>query len=190
MILFSTEEVKRSLFRSIVFLIIFSIMNSFPIAYSESDQDKEYQIKAAFLYNFAKFVEWPDTALSNDSDALNVCILGDDPFGDAIESIKGKTVKGKKVIIKNYTSIEDIKECHVLFICSSEKKKLTSILMDVRNLHVLTVSDMEEFCGHGGMINLIPVNNRIGFEINLSAAHRAGLNISSQLLKLAKDVIE
>ena len=188
--MFSTEEVKRSLFRSIVFLIIFSIMNSFPIAYSESDQEKEYQIKAAFLYNFTKFVEWPEAAFTNDQHVIYICIFGNDPLSDALETINGKMVKGRKVAIKRFTKAEDIKGCHILFISASEKKNLTYILDTVKDLHVLTVSDMGEFCRYGGIINLIPVNNRIGFEINLSAAHQASLNISSQLLKLARDVIE
>ncbi len=167
-----------------VTLLVFSIINSFSFAFSQ-----EYELKAAFLFNFAKFTEWPEKSFSNES---NICIgvLGEDPFGSAIDSLSGKIVKGKKVEVIRYSNVEDIRECHILFVSDSEKKNLKHILGHIKNKNMLTVSDIKKFCDYGGMINLVTVDNKIGFEINLASSKLAGLNISSQLLKLAKRVIE
>ena len=154
-------------------------------ACAESSSSREYLIKAAFLYNFAKFVEWPAESFKDDLSPLNLYVLGEDPFGAAIDSIKDKTIKGRKLVIKRCNKIEDVKGCHILFVSASEKGNLRHILNALRNSNVLTVSEIEGFARQGGIINFIITEKRIHFEINPDEAQRSKLKISSQLLKLA-----
>ncbi len=114
--------------------------------------------------------------------------LGDDPFATAIETIRGKYIRGRKLKVKVISNIEDIDKCHILFICRSEKDRLKQLLDIVKKTGVLTVSNMKDFAGQGGIINFIKSGNKIKFEINVDAAQYAGLKISSKLLKLAKIV--
>jgi len=149
----------------------------------------EYHVKAAFLYNFAKFVEWPEEVLGHSSTPITIGILGRDPFGHYLDrTIKNKTVKGRELVIKRFEEVDDLEATHILFISESEKKRLSETLNKRKNWHVLTVSDMEGFSELGGIINLITEENRIRFVINVDAAERADLKISSHLLKLAKIV--
>jgi hypothetical protein len=149
----------------------------------------EYQVKAAFLYNFMKFVEWPGDAAGTPG-TISLGILGRDPFGDALEAVDGKFAKGRKVVVLHFRSLEEVKGCDLLFICASEKGRLSQILKLANNSRMLTVADQDGFCESGGMINLVFVKNRVGFEVNVAAASRAKLRISSQLLKLARNVFE
>ena len=148
----------------------------------------EYQVKAAYLYHFAKFVDWPSDSFKDDQSPVYLTILGVNPFGPALDSIKDKTVKGRKLIIKQCPSIDLLGGCHILFISPSEKANLKQILNALKNSSVLTVSETERFTQQGGMINFITQDNRIQFEINPVAAQRSRLKISSQLLKLARIV--
>lgn len=148
----------------------------------------EYQVKAAFIANFINFIEWPDTALPADS--FTIGILGRDPSEGAIGALKGKTVKGRKLVVKQCDDPEEARTVDLLFISPSEKRSLPLILKNLRNRPVLTVGDQQGFTRSGVMINMVIVRKRVGFEINLPASQRAGLRISSQLLKLAKEVVE
>lgn len=158
-------------------------------AQAASVASSEYQVKAAFLYNFMKFVEWPADGASSPA-TICLGILGRDPFDDALEAVKGKSAKGRKVVVHHFRSIEEVKGCDLLYICASEKGSLSRILKVAQNTRMLTVADQDGFCEAGGMINLVFVKNRVGFEVNLAAASRAKLRISSQLLKLARNVFE
>jgi len=151
--------------------------------------NSEYQVKAAFLYNFMKFVEWPGDGLNNPG-TLTLGILGKDPFGDALDEVRDKTAKGRRVLIVHLRGVEEARECDLLFVCASEKGRLPQILRGVQGARVLTVADQEGFCQAGGIINLVFVNHRVGFEVNVAAANRARLRVSSQLLKLARLVLE
>lgn len=153
---------------------------------AEKAKHSEYKVKAAYLYNFAKFVEWPAEVLADPSLPLSICVYGKDPFGSALDTIKDKTVKGRKLVIERYSGINDLKECQITFISPSEKNNLAVILKKIKDMHMLTVSDMEGFADRGGMINLNKKENKIRLEINLEAAQQSGLKISSKLLKLAK----
>jgi hypothetical protein len=174
--------------RLIFIIAICLTVSSWPNAHAESPPSREYLIKAAFLYNFAKFVNWPAEAFSNDSTPLTLCILGEDPFGDALKSIKGKTVRGGKLVIEHSAWPEDIGQCHILFVSASEEKRLSRILNTIRGKTILTVSDMNSFARRGGIINLVTLRSKIHFEINVDATDLAGLKIGSKLLKLAKIV--
>lgn len=150
--------------------------------------DQEYLIKAAFLYNFAKFVEWPSPVSGDRTAPLGVCIIGQDRFGDALGTLKNKTVEGRPISVRKGVKPDEADRCHIFFISTSEKENLPQILKTIRGAPVLTVGDTEGFARSGVMINLVPIGNRIGFEINLSAVEATPLKISSKLLKLGKAV--
>jgi hypothetical protein len=181
--------VQRLSIASILLMLHALLCGSVP-SYAESSPPREYQVKAAFLYSIIKFVDWPSSEAANSSRPLCLAILGQDPFGDDLDAIKGKAVKGRTIVIKRYRKVEDVKDCEVLFISASERGRLTRILKQFQNSPTLTVADQEGFCQAGGMINFVTATNKVSFEINTAAAHRVQLHISSQLLKLAKIVVE
>lgn len=148
----------------------------------------EYQVKAAFIVNFLNFIEWPENSLP--ADTITVGVLGRDPSDGAIDALKGITVRGRQVIIRHYDGPDEARNAALLFICPSEKRSLPLILRTLRNRPVVTVGDQQGFARHGVMINMVLARKRVGFEINLPASQRAGVRISSQLLKLAKEVVE
>ena len=144
----------------------------------------EYQVKAAYLYNFAKFVEWPQV-MSSDS-SFNICVLGRDPFDSTFQTtIAGESIKGRNVLVKRIPRAQDGAGCQILFISSSEEARLKDILDVLDRMSVLTVSDMPQFTRRGGMIQFVTEANRVRFEVNLTNAERTGLTLSSQLLKVA-----
>jgi YfiR/HmsC-like len=150
----------------------------------------EYQIKAAFLFNFAKFVEWPPSSFSNASAPLRICVLGRDPFGDELRNItKDKTVNGRRLEVDQGIDLQVAKTCHILFIAASETARLKQIFESMHGTDALTVGDTKGFVEQGGMINFVLENNRVQFEVNSKAAEQGGLKISSKLLSVAKLVI-
>ncbi|MDQ1363787.1 MAG: hypothetical protein QG652_1649 [Pseudomonadota bacterium] len=151
----------------------------------------EYKIKAAYLYNFTKFTKWPLQPASESAPAeLNICILGQDPFGDAMDILKGKSTAGVPLVVKNISRTPRQDECQVLFISKSEKLQLPQVLQAVAEYPVLTIGDMDGFAMAGGCIELVTVNRKVIFNINLQATQRAQLKMSAQLLELAKVVID
>jgi hypothetical protein len=149
----------------------------------------EYQIKAAFIYNFTKFVEWPNDAFSSASDPMVIGILGDDPFGNALDqAVKGKSVDGHRLVIKRFPKPKDIDKCHILFVCASESRRIDKAIDAVRGSCALTVGESDEFAQRGGIIGFTLADNRIALEINVDAEKRERLKISSKLLKLARIV--
>ncbi len=151
---------------------------------------REYLIKAAFLYNFAKFAEWPADAFGDSSAPLRVCMIGDDPFGIALDSIVGKKVGQRRVITSRFADAAGTEQCHVLFVSASEERRLVEILEHLRYRPVLTVADMPNFARLGGIINLKTVGNKVRFEINTRIAELAGLKLNSRLLDLGDVVRE
>jgi hypothetical protein len=151
-------------------------------------QSNEYQVKAAFLYNFAKFVEWPSEAFGDSNAPLVIGVIGDDPFGGALDqAINGKSVGGHSLVARRLRWGQDLRSCQILYISSSERKHLSQIIQSLRRASVLTVGDMDEFNQQGGMINFILEASRVRFEINSREADQARLRISSKLLTLAKN---
>ncbi|HKX33468.1 MAG TPA: YfiR family protein [Blastocatellia bacterium] len=149
----------------------------------------EYQVKIAFLYNFAKFVEWPIETFVTNKGSLTVGVVGEDPFGKTIDQfMNGKTVNGRQVTIKRLKLGQNLKDCHILFISSSEQRRVPQIVESLKGTSVLTISELQQFTQQGGMINLILDDDKIRFEVNLNAAAQAHLRISSKLLALAKSV--
>ncbi len=149
---------------------------------------REYLVKAAFLYNFAKFTVWPAKAFAGPSTPLRLCLLGKDPFQGALDSLAGKTVRKRKLEIRRLSKTTALGKCHMLFVSASENKRLATILKVLRGMPVLAVGEMPNFAHSGGIINLKTVRNKVRFEINVKAARRANLKFSSKLLRLAEIV--
>ena len=154
----------------------------------QAQSSSEYQVKAAFLYNFAKFVDWPGEAFSDGSAPLVIGVIGNDPFGGALDSaINGKNIGGRRLTVRRLKWGQDLRSCHILFISSSERQRLPQIIQSLRGSSVLTVGDMGQFNQQGGMINFILEASKVRFEINSRGAGQAQLRISSKLLALAKN---
>jgi len=155
---------------------------------AQKSNPTEYEVKAAYLYNFGRFVEWPAKA-SAASEYFSICVLGGDPFGATFDAtIAGESINGKKVVVARITKPQDAASCRILFISSSEESRLKEILATLDKTSVLTVSDISQFTRRGGMIQFLTEANRVRFEVNLTIAEHAGLTLSSQLLKVAVSV--
>ncbi|MCI0415820.1 YfiR family protein [bacterium] len=149
----------------------------------------EYQVKAAFLYYFAKFIEWPHGIFPAESTPIFIGILGEDPFElELDETIRGKTANGRELFVKRSEELSELKNCHILFISSAEKERIPYILDSLRGLSILTVSETDNFIEEGGIVNFVIIQNRVQFEINLQAATGAKLKISSKLLNVARTI--
>lgn len=149
----------------------------------------EYELKAAFLYNFASYVEWPTRVTADSGGTFVIGVYGDDPFGDMLEqTVAGKTVNGRRIEVKRFSSIRELKPCHILFISNSEDGRTGRILNAVKDWHTLTVGETDGFARNGGIIGFFLENKKVRFEINPDEARRSGLKVSSKLLKLARVV--
>jgi hypothetical protein len=149
----------------------------------------EYALKAAYLFNFTKFVEWPVQEPSRPAEVFTIGVIGRDPFGaDIAAQLSTKTVQDKKLVFTQLSHSRQAADCQMVFISASETRGLGEILGSLQNSPVLTVSDMDAFVQRGGMVGFTREQNKVRFQINLAAADKAGLKISSQLLKLAKSI--
>jgi hypothetical protein len=176
-------------FLRLFFAVCFSVTLGVPRAARAQETPSEYQVKAAYLFNFLKFVEWPSDAFADPLAPFVIGVVGEDPFGNALpQVVLGKTVQGRDLIVHVYRSGEDFRGAHILFISASEKKKLPALLSSLHGSGALTVSDAPGFLNAGGMIQFLNEDGRIRFGIDVEAANRARLKISSKLLSLAKVV--
>ena len=156
-----------------------------------NEQSREYKVKIAYLYNFTKFVSWPDDILTpKDDTPLNICIFGKSPFGQSIDLLVNKTVQGHSVNVKNIDVIKEGQNCHVIYITKSKEKDVDNILRNIADKNILTVSDIDEFAAKGGCISLSVLKGKIKFNVNLRATDGSDLKVSAKLLELAKVVIE
>ncbi|MGA2279338.1 MAG: YfiR family protein [Verrucomicrobiota bacterium] len=162
---------------------------------AQDNRPPDYRVKAAFLYNFGKFVEWPDSAFASDNVPLVIGVLGGDPFhGDCERLVANKNINGHPVVVRQINlpanarqaaAWSDLKSCHILFIGASGTENLPEILDALKGAGVLTVTDnLDHFAGSGVIINFVMENGSVHFEINDEAARRAGLKLSSKLLML------
>lgn len=169
-------------------LLVLSLLLVCCAAAAHAQTLSEQQVKAAFLFNFAKFVEWPVDAFSGPDDPIVFCVLGHDRVGDAIAGLAGKIVQGRKVAVRRHQSVQDTKGCHVLYVSESHVDHAEGIIAQLRGVPVLLIADDEDFARRGGMINFVLERNKVGFEINAEAIRRARLTANAQLLKLARTV--
>lgn len=146
----------------------------------------EYELKAAFIYNFALFVEWPADVLKDGRFVL--CVAGRDQFGAAFDAIEGKPVKSQRLMVRRIDSKQDPGDCQMLYVAPAEEMRLNRILAQVGVRPILTLGDSEGWSGRGIMINLATRQGRLAFDVNLEAVRRAGLEMSSRLLRLADNV--
>jgi hypothetical protein len=159
----------------------------------DASDSSEYLVKAGFIYNFAKFVEWPSTAFAEPDSPIVIGVLGTDPFGEIINHVvEGKKIGMRGFVVRRFKwskelkDSKDFKECRILFVSSSEKMHFEEIVEAVKGLPILTVGETPGFAERGGMIRLMLEDNRVRFEVNVDAAHDGNLNISSRLLTLAR----
>jgi YfiR/HmsC-like len=151
----------------------------------------EYEVKAAFLFRFAQFVEWPADTFKGTGEPFTYCTIGDDPFRGALErTLNGKTIGQRALRVEHLNGAGKIGECQVLFVGGSEDgKHVEEILASTGRLPILTVGEADRFAENGGAIGFCTEDNKIRFEVNLDAAGKAGLKISAKLLALAKTVL-
>ena len=149
----------------------------------------DYQVKAAYLYYFSTFVDWPAETFSRSGDPLIIGVLGEDPFGKVLdETIQGKTVNARRLIVKRFQTIKDARESQILFISSSEEEHLANIFKALEGSTVLTVGEAERFASRGGQIGFRMEDRKVRFDINVAAVGHARLKISAQLMKLGRIV--
>lgn len=149
----------------------------------------EYDVKAAFLYNFAKFVEWPPEAFDAPGSPMTLCIVGKDPFGDVLDTlVRGETLQGRPLVVHRTRDLLEVRDCHVVFLSRSETARQDDVLATVRGAGILTVGEGDSFLRDGGIIRFVLEANRVRFEVNRDAAERNGLKLSSKLLRLARSV--
>jgi hypothetical protein len=161
-----------------------------PRAWTQERKLTEYQVKVAYLYNFAKFTQWPAGTFSDPTAPVIFGILGDDTLGNEIDILTSRTINNRKIQVRRYHSLAEIQKCHVLFISTSEHEHLRKILKSLSHSGMLLVSDMENFARRGGMIGLIVTDKTIGFEVNIEPVARAGITLHSRLLNMAVIVRE
>ncbi len=188
-----------------IFVFLFLALFTAPKAQADSASSREYQVKAAFLYNFIMFVDWTDEKMPAVNEPIIIGIIGKDPFGKAFDPVKDKQAKDRKVAVKRFKGLEELKKsgeaefnqeleairkCHLLFICPSEEKVVREIIDLIKDSNILTVGDMPKFLeAGGGIVNFVLEEQKVRFEIDANAANQAGLKIRSQLLRLATRVI-
>jgi hypothetical protein len=183
-----TRQPLRSWFGQVARLAVAAMMPLTLISAS-ADPANEYHVKAAFLFNFPQFVEWPASAFRKSDLEFRIGILGDDPFGSVLEeTIRGEKVHDRKMTVQRSSQLDALKNCQILFISKSEKSRLNEILTALSQEAVVTVSEVDGFARRGGVINFFLESGKVRFEINPAAARRKGLKMSSQLLKLGKIV--
>ena len=159
------------------------------VSAAAQNQLSEHQLKAAFVYNFAKFVEWPAGAFGNPADPLRFCVLGDDVLAQELEELaRSKTIAGRPVMARRVKTLADTQHCHVLFVGAQEKSRVPELPASVRSATMLTIGESDGFVNWGGVINLLLDKDQLRFEVNLQAAEQARLKISSKLLALARAV--
>jgi hypothetical protein len=173
------------------FVVCFLLLNALHpgVASVQGETASEYELKAAMLFNLTRFVEWPSAAYSDSQAPTVLCILGRDPFGASLTSLTAeRAVNGRAVVIRHAAKNRELQACHVLYISSSERKDLVQIIKTLKGANVLTVGEMTQFAARGGMIQFSLEEKQVRFAINLDAAARADLKISSRLLVLARIV--
>ncbi|MGH9733855.1 MAG: YfiR family protein [Candidatus Acidiferrales bacterium] len=162
-----------------------------PAGVRSQQQAGEYQVKAAFLFNFGKFVEWPESSFGEKNSPFSICVLGEDPFGGTLDhTLEGKQVLNRPVRLVRTTDPTVARQCQIVFVSASEKPHLSTVLRALSGSNALLVGELPGFAAAGGAIELTIEDSHVRFAINPEAIQRAGLQVSSQLLALAKIVRE
>jgi len=172
-----------------MFLVVLAPLLRLPCARGQANSPSEYQLKAVFLFNFAKFIDWPPGSLTSPQSPFAICILGQDPFGNALDDIlQGKMIRDQPLAVQRLKDQAEARRCQIVFVSSSESARLAEILKSLRGANTLIVGETNGFAASGGTIEFTLEDNRLRFTINTDAADRAGLKFSAKLLSLAKIV--
>jgi hypothetical protein len=178
------EFLKR--FRLLFFSLVVLPLAPHPLP-AAPPTPNEYALKAVFLYNFVRFIDWPNSAFHSANDPLVIGIVGPDPFDSLIyEAIAGENYRGRPIQVEHFKGARDIRHCHLLFVSRANAGELDQILAAVANHNVLTVGETENFLNHGGMIALVTEQNRVRLRINAAAVYHTQLTVSSKLMQVAQ----
>jgi hypothetical protein len=176
--------------RALAIFFAAAIVLLVPVRLQSQTENDEYRVKAAFLFHFAQFVDWPPGTFKEANTPLTYCTLGQDPFaGELDRTLAGKIIGSRRVKVEHVQKIQETQRCQILFVGLREKKSLLAELSNLKEEAVLTVGDSDQFARQGGMIGFFTEENKICFEINVEAAERSKLKISARLLGLAKRVL-
>lgn len=176
----------RGLFVALAVLVVWAAALSAALGQQTlSDQ----QLKAAYVLNFIRYTEWPERAFAAPDSPLVVCVLGD-PGAAGLSGLAGKSLKGRPLQVRPVFAAEEASGCHVLFIPESDVRRFVTTLRALQNRPILTIGEADGFIDVGGMIGLVHIDNRLQFEVNLGVVQQAQLRSSSQILRLARNVIE
>ena len=182
--------IRSCLARQRLPLVVLAVAGHLLTAQAAVPPPAEYEVKAVYLYNFARFIEWPVEVSAANRDPLILGVIGADPFGPVLdEAVEGRTgPDGPRLVVRRFTRIEDVVHADILFISSSEEERLPQILKTLQGASILTVGEMDRFAERGGMVALRLEDKKVRFDVNLGAVRRARLKLSSHLLKLARIV--
>jgi hypothetical protein len=169
-------------------ILLCSTLSSLPPSGRAGDVPKEYQVKAKYLVSIPMYTELSPHAMRGDS--YTICLAGDTPLQDLLEPFAGKMILNRPLSIRAVEETGQLERCQMLFIASSERHRMQTLLPEAQRRGILTISDMRNFTRLGGMINLQTVENRVTFDINLAAAKKASISFSSQFLRLAHDILK
>jgi hypothetical protein len=159
----------------------------FALLCAATEPTQEYKVKAAFIYNFARFIDWPAGVFANDDAPFVIAVVGTDPFNGGLEqAVAGKKISGRRVEIRHFDSVDKIGLCQILFVPTTDDETETQIIQKVANDSALTVGECENFTALGGSFRFFTEDNKMRFEVNTDATDRAKLRVSSKLLKLAR----
>ena len=165
-------------------LAVCALLTAVPSWPQGAAPSREYQIKAVFLFNFTRFVDWPQAVFANAQTPMSICVLGEDPFGkDLDDVVQGETAQGHSLIVQRLHSVEEAASCHILYVSRSEAPRFDEIRAALNGKPVLSVSDAEGFIRSGGIVRFDTMSGKIRLSINPEAAKRAGLTVSSKLLR-------
>lgn len=180
----------RRCWRAIYQLLVIALLAAPPGLPSRAyGQENSADSKALFLYNFANFVRWPEAAFANNSGQLRLCLLGEVDLGVFLDQVNGTRIRDKRLSIIRSADLKEMEEgCHVLFVGQDKRGLLPTLFEAIQHVYVLSVSDGEDFARTGGVISIVRTSDKLSFEINLDAAQRNGLLISSDLLSMARIV--
>jgi hypothetical protein len=158
-------------------------------AWAQTNPSVEYQVKAAFLFNFAKFVEWPAEAFLNEQTPITLCVFGHDPFGGALDEIaRGEAINNREVLVRRINELPGLNSCQLIFVGNKEDKRLSELLNSLRGRSALVVGETGGDAEAGVVIQFFSEGNKVRFAVNVDAMQRAKLRVSSKLLALAKIV--
>lgn len=158
----------------------------------EKTETTEYDLKAQMIEQFMKFVDFPESVLAKDAKEITLGVLGPDPFGKSLDATAGKTIRGRKIVVKRYDKLDDVKEkeCHVLFVAANHAKKLADVTSTLEKKSILVIGETTTSVDSGAAFGLVIKDKKVAFEVNLDAAKKAAISISSKLVKLAARVVK